>query len=91
MADEVEEIMARALWEDWRTCKTATEAARDTSWEMILEGAASRPKIADIRDDGYSQARAAIAALHAHGYEIKKRDPDMMVIKEIETKYTVES
>lgn len=72
---EVEEIMARggALAESERAMLANTDHGRliDGVWVNELHRAF---------------VLGAIAALHAHGYEIKKRDPDMMVIKEIETR-----
>lgn len=78
MDDEVEEIMARAM------CFDEANHCRQPGCEEARRCLAQSSETTD-------RARAVIAALHAHGYEIKKRDPDMMVIKEIETKYTVES
>ena len=72
IAEEVEEIMARAM------CFDEGNHCRQPGCEEARRCLAQSPETTD-------RARAAIAALHAHGYKITKDDPDMLSIPEVST------
>ena len=77
MADEVEEIMARALLQrtEERFVDKIGNGCTVYTWEQVPQW----------HDELLDNVQAQIAALHAAGYKIKKLDPDMLSVAEVST------
>jgi len=69
------EVMARALWEDWRKSPVANEVNRNTSWDDLLRWAHKNQHIKELVDAAYTQVRAALKAAEEAGWVLAPMEP----------------
>lgn len=84
MADPVE-IIAEALWEEWRKSDLALASCKDLSWRdlVALDAGPCQSAATNLIALGRAEARAAIAALHAAGLVIVPEEPTLSPVEEL--------
>lgn len=71
-ADQLDEVIARAMWETWRASEIAPEDYRDFAWTELVALAEKYPDRAPgkFRDAAFAEARAVRQAISAAGMAV---------------------